>query len=126
MDAWTSELCDLRDANWHIEQATRRLLDQAERVRALERAGFDSREASRLLTNMWNGLICMYLHRRLIKQRLRRADAFNPFATDTYLAPRECRIERLALRAMMRTARATGQLTSTDRLPATDPRTTGA
>jgi hypothetical protein len=46
MDDRISKLCDLHDANWHIEQATRRLLDQAERLRVLECAGHDCVEAS--------------------------------------------------------------------------------
>jgi hypothetical protein len=114
MDAWSSELGDLRAANWHIEQATKRVLDQAERVRVLEAAGFDSVEASRLLANMWNGLICMYMHRRLIKDRLRAVDGFKPFAVEMYPASRERRIERLAIRAMRRAARAAGKPTPTD------------
>ncbi|MEX3962825.1 hypothetical protein AB4Y42_11500 [Paraburkholderia sp. EG286B] len=102
---WSVDQAWVHKANDHINAATWRLVDQACRVQSLERAGLDAMEGSRLLENMWDALITMYLHRCAIKQRLRPEDTRNPAAFDTYVVARELLMERLALRVLKRALR---------------------
>ncbi|MEX3953102.1 hypothetical protein AB4Y40_35805 [Paraburkholderia sp. EG287B] len=109
MQDLTSELQELHEASDHISAATWRLVDQACRVEFLQGAGLDAVEARRLLENMWDALIAMYLHRCAIKQRLRPEGTRNPAAFDTYVVTRQLPMERLALRVLKRALRVAGQ-----------------
>jgi hypothetical protein len=107
-----SEETDLAHANAHIKVATVRLLAQADCLRRLECSGNECEEASRLLGTMWDSLIAMHLHRRVIRQAL-GLSSFADHVDDRFAGRRTHQVERLIERTLVRTLRVSGKRSPT-------------